>query len=287
MAAESNVSPLIVIVGTTASGKSSLAVELARKYQGEIICADSRTVYKGMDIGTAKPTVQDQQEIPHHLLDVVTPDLPYSAAKFKEAAVKAIEDVSNRGKLPFLVGGTGLYIDSVIYDFAFLPPGSLEDREHLQALSVEELQKEIRARGLPMPENSKNSRHLIRAIETNGAVAVRKRLRPNTLIIGLDRSKEDVVNAIHTRTKAMIDAGLANEVESLVETYGWDSPGLQAVGYREWRENEAIEKIIRAIEVNSARYAKRQRTWFKRNLHIHWIKNVADAETAIKKFLQK
>ncbi len=113
------VAPLVVIVGETASGKSSLAMELAKRFGGEIICADSRTIYKGMDIGTAKPSKHDQAEVKHHLLDVVTPDQAYNAARFQHDANAAIDDIASRGKLPIMVGGTGLYVDSVIFDYDF------------------------------------------------------------------------------------------------------------------------------------------------------------------------
>ncbi len=111
--------PLIVIVGQTASGKSALALELAQQYNGEIICADSRTVYKGMDIGTAKPSKEDQQQVQHHLLDILSPDQTMTAALFKEKAEQAIKDIGSRGKVAFLVGGTGLYVDSLLFNFSF------------------------------------------------------------------------------------------------------------------------------------------------------------------------
>ena len=227
-------SPLIVILGVTASGKSSLAMELARKYDGEIICADSRTVYKGMDIGTAKPTTTDRNEIRHHILDVVDPSERFTAAEFKRQATAAIEDILSRGKIPILSGGTGLYIDGLIFDFAFLPPASLEDREYLQSMTVVELQDKVKSMDLDMPENNSNPRHLIRTIETNGAVPVKKDIRKNTLVIGLDINKETIEDRIQSRSEAMIEDGLQKEVESLYLKYGWESPGLSAVGYREW-----------------------------------------------------
>lgn len=286
MATSPNLNPLIVIVGPTASGKSSLAMALAKKINGELICADSRTIYKGMDIGTAKPTASDQKKIPHHMLNVATPDQPYSAAKFKEAVLLLIKDISGRGKIPIMVGGTGLYIDSVIYDFAFLPQGSQDDREHLQSLTVEQLQKMLTEKNIPLPENNKNPRHLIRALETNGAVAVKKDLRSNTLLIGVDRSKEEVIQSIRARIEIMVRSGLEAEVLLMAERYGWDSPGLHAVGYREWQGGVTQNDAIQAIESNTIQYAKRQRTWFKRNPHICWVKNVAQAEPIVHKFLQ-
>src|SRR5690606_13801365 len=165
-----------------------------------------------MDIGTAKPSLKDQAEIPHHIIDTITPDKHFTAAEFKRRALIWIDDISIRGRLPIMVGGTGLYVDGVIFDYAFLPPSSQEDREHLSKLSIEQLQQKIKDQGLRMPENSKNPRHLIRVLETNGEIAVKKGLRENTLVIGLDVSKEQLTKSIRTRVSQMIDSGLEAEV---------------------------------------------------------------------------
>ncbi len=280
-----NIQPLVVIVGPTASGKSSMAMEIARKVGGEIIAADSRTIYEGMDIGTAKPTSDDRAEIPHRLLDIIKPDQAFSAAEFKRRAQIWIDDISIRGRVPIIVGGTGLYVDSVLFDFAFLPPGSQEEREQLQALSVDQLHQKLNDQGIPLPENSKNPRHLIRTLETNGKVAIKKGIRDNTLVIGIDRSKEELTRSITQRVDAMIASGLQAEVASLAKQYGWNSPGLQAVGYREWQDgaSDMREEIVK----NTLRYAKKQRTWFKRNPHIVWVKNVIEADELVQSFLQK
>lgn len=289
MAAKIN--PLVVIVGMTGSGKSALGLEIARKYDGEIVCADSRTVYKGMDIGTAKPSEAERREIPHHLLDVVSPDEPFSAAEFKRRALIWVDDITIRGKLPIMVGGTGLYIDGVIFDFAFLPPVPAEDREHLQRLSVDELQQKIADLGLELPENSRNPRHLIRQIETNGAVAVKKGIRENTLVLGIDITKEELSGRLKRRTQQMLRGGLEAEVKGLAERYGWDAPGLSAVGYREWQDyfenDKSISEVEQEIVSNSMHYAKRQRTWFRRNPDIDWIKNSSDAVQRVQSFLQQ
>lgn len=280
---------LTVIVGTTASGKTALALEIARHYDGEIICADSRTIYKGMDIGTAKPTKDEQAEIPHHILDVVTPDQSFSAAEFKRRADLWIDDIAIRGKLPILVGGTGLYIDCVIFDFAFLPPVPPEERAELEAKSIEDLQAEITKRGITMPENNKNKRYLIRALETNGEVPVRKGLRENTLVIGLDVSREALKQRLIDRVDKMIEAGFEEEVKALGDKYGWDAPGLQAPGYKAFRaylSGEVSLKDAKAQFVqNDFNLAKRQRTWFKRGRHVFWTQNSDDALSAVKDFL--
>jgi tRNA dimethylallyltransferase len=163
------VAPLIVIVGETASGKSALAMELAQRFDGEIICADSWTVYKGFDIGTAKPSKADQKLVPHHLLDVADPEVGFSAAVFQRMAKEAIEAIASRGKIPLLVGGTGLYVDSILYDYSFLPPSDPKLREELNASSLEQViaraeEMELDVTGIDL----RNKRRVIRLIENEG-----------------------------------------------------------------------------------------------------------------------
>src|SRR5680860_52655 len=160
-------SKIVCIVGPTGSGKSDIAMDMASKYNGEIICADSRTVYQGMDIGTAKPTADDRRLVIHHLLDEVSPDESFNASQFQRLATQAIGDIAGRGKLPMLVGGTGLYVDSVVYGFDFSNKPDPQQRRQLQAMSVEQLQQIISDRGLPVPANDRNPRHLMRTIETD------------------------------------------------------------------------------------------------------------------------
>lgn len=276
-----NIPPLIAVIGETASGKTALAIGLAERFGGEIICADSRTVYRDLDIGTAKPTIEERQRVPHHLLDVVGPDEAFSVADFKRLAQEAIDDISRRGKVPFLVGGTGLYIDAVLFDYSFSNPPDPKERQRLQALSLDELQVEIEARGIPMPENNRNSRHLVRALETGGTSQEHKALRENTLILGLHIDREILRQKVTRRVDAMIDAGFIQEVQNAASKYGWDAPGLRAPGYKAFREY--IEGIITLDQAkaqfvrNDMQLAKRQRTWFKRNKSIHWITQQAQA----------
>ncbi len=282
--------PLVAIVGETASGKSAMAMELAREFDGEIICADSRTVYVGMDIGTAKPSTADRSLIPHHILDVITPDQRFSAADFKAQAEAAIADILARGKLPIMVGGTGLYVDAVLYDFAFRAPANPAERQKLEKLSVEELQQALAANGIPLPNNPQNPRHLIRALETGGQQPERRTLRGNTLVLGLKIDRELLEKRIEKRIDDMVTTGLLEEIELLAQKYGWDAPGLQAPGYRAFRPYFAgeidIETAKKQFAQNDKQLAKRQRTWFKRNADIQWVSSVEQARVQVKNLLQ-
>lgn len=266
--------PLVVIVGPTASGKSDLAMHVAQKHNGEIICADSRTVYKGMDIGTAKPTVEDRAKVKHHLLDVVEPNEFFSAADFKHHANEALADIRNRGKLPILVGGTGLYVDAVIFDYQFGQPADLQLRSELSELTVEELQQYCRRLHIEIPVNNKNKRHLIRAIELNGLPKKTGVLILNTFVVGIAPSNDALKERIIKRAYSMVDLGIANEVRSLTNKYGWEREAMKGNIYRVFRGvieggksvNIAIDEFIRS----DLALAKRQRTWFKRNPAIIW-----------------
>ena len=282
--------PLLVIVGETASGKSALAMELAQHMDGEIICADSWTVRREVNIGTAKPSQTDQRLVRHHLLDVAGPDEDFTAAVFKRLALRAIQDIHSRGKLPIMVGGTGLYIDGVVYDFGFLPAGDRGDREALNELSNDELLVKIAYSGIALGDiDVRNKRRLIRLIETNGAIPTKHDMRPNTIIVGLKVDREALNQRIEKRVSDMFEAGLEAEVSDLAERYGWQCEALKGVGYAQWKDYflgtqtlpETRAKIVKATQD----LAKRQRTWFKRNKSIHWLatpvkwENVADLVT--------
>lgn len=292
MESKSDESPLIVIVGETASGKSALGLDIAKLFNGEIICADSRTIYKGMDIGTAKPTTADRQDIRHHLLDIVEPGDYFSAADFKQAAKAAINDITNRGKLPIMVGGTGLYIDSVLFDYQFAAKADLKQRKILESLSTEELQSRVRALGLLEGDiNYKNRRHLIRALENGGVKTQHKPLRPHTLVIGLQLPRDTLKRRIEERVETMVNAGFIEEVRRVGERYGWESEALTGIGYRAFRQYVQGETTLEEAKKNFVRgdllLAKRQRTWFKRNKSIHWIGGTRQAFTLVADFLNK
>lgn len=290
MVARSLLSPLLVIVGETASGKTSLAIKLAQKFNGEIICADSWTVRQGVDIGTAKPSPKERTMVPHHLLDLVEPCEDFTAAVFKQLANDAIDDITSRGKLPIMVGGTGLYIDGVLYDFGFLPAGDSYERKILNKMSTADLLLRISEKGIKLGDvDIRNKRRLIRLIETNGAMPTKKELRPRSLILGLMGERQTTENRITKRVDAMIKAGLEAEVRGLAKRYGWNCEALKGIGYAQWRDyfegsetrGEVRQKIIKV----SLDLAKRQRTWLKRNKSIQWIPtpvkwiNVVDAVT--------
>lgn len=292
MAADSHKSPLVVIVGITASGKSALAMDLARLFNGEIICADSWTVYKGFDIGTAKPTAEDAEQIPHHLIDIADPTEGFSAAVFRRLAQGAIEDITSRGKLPILVGGTGLYIDSVLFDYSFLPPSDPGLRTSLNAMSLVEVLARAIELGLDTTGiDLRNKRRVIRLIENNGTRPTRKELRADTLVLGIAVDRVEARERMAKRIDDMLKRGLEEEVRQLVERYGWDVEPMKGIGYREWREyftgTQSIEDTQDRILKASMDLAKRQQTWFKRNQSIHWLDDRSNAVEILTTFLNK
>ena len=279
MAAAAPRPELIAIVGPTASGKSALALEIARKFDGEIIAADSRTVYKGMDVGTAKPTSNDRQKVPHWGLDLVEPGKRYSAFEFQRYAKAKIKDIQKRGKLPVLVGGTGLYIDAVLFDFGFRRPPDPKRRAELEKLDIEELHGIIHEQGLPMAKNVQNPRHLIRTIETSGQVHRRNaKLDPGVSLIGL-LPPDDIIKAnIAARAESMFSKAIIEETRRLIQEYGEKSlAGTAGIVYRiviRFLKHEVTEEqAIELFKTADWQYARRQKTWFKRNPHIRWFES--------------
>lgn len=290
---ESTADPLVVILGQTASGKSQLGLEVAQAHNGEIIAADSRTIYRGMDIGTAKPSQTDQAVVMHHGLDLVAPDEVFSAAAFKRYAENVVKDIWSQHKLPIVVGGSGLYIDGLIYDFSFQIVADPALRAELESLDLQALAERAEALGIkPDHVDFLNKRHLARAIERGGKVGDRRpNLPPNVLLIGLRIQKEVLDQRIAERVNTMFDNGLIEEVQNLVKQYGAHAPGLLAPGYKatiqhlkgEISLEEAKEVFIR----NDRRLAKRQQTWFKRNPDIIWCDSAAEAKDKIEAFLSE
>ena len=278
---------LLFICGPTASGKSDLAMRVANAYNGEIICADSQTVRRGMDIGTAKPSKEDQEAVPHHLLDIIDPYDPFTVSDFKTRAEQSIQAIISRGKLPIIVGGTGLYIDALLYNFSFRRTTSTYSRTELEAMSVTKLQEIIEDNDYIMPENNENPRHLIRAIESEGQVPEKESLREGAIVIGLDPGKEELEARIEARVNAMLQAGLLDEFDELVEAYGMPEDGFTAVEYRIIHENYdlSVDEIKQKIIIGDRQYAKKQRSWLRRNKDIEWFEDPDSAFEHIQKLL--
>jgi tRNA dimethylallyltransferase len=286
---------LLVILGPTASGKSDLAIKIARSFSGEIISADSRQVYKEMNIGTAKP-MKDKL---HNLLNLINPDKHFSASQYKKLAYKTIKNIQIKGKLPILCGGAGLYMSSVIENWQFptIPPQE-KLRKQLAKKTIEQLfiiYKRLDPKGANFIDK-KNKRRLIRAIEvcrTNNKPfwQQRKKNEPlfNTLIIGINLSKEELKKRISARIKKMIKTGLETEIKTLVKKYGW-IPSLQTIGYQEWQQyfdNKINKKEVQdLIELHTLQYSKRQMTWFKKMKNVQWIEKPEQAIKLTKLFLK-
>lgn len=284
---------LIAIVGPTASGKSDLALRVAKEFDGEIIAADSRTVYKDMDVGTAKPSPADQKRIKHWGLDLVEPGERFSAHQFQEYSEQVIADIQKRGKLPILVGGTGLYIDAILYGFEFGRDADPDERKELGKLSVEMLQAIILKNGYKMPVNLKNRRHLIRIIETKGHKAA-KHSKPskNTLITGLMPPDDVLRSRINQRAEQVFDRGVIEETRKILSIYG-EQKVMSTAGIvykiclrlinQEISQKEAVSLFKKA----DWQYARRQRTWFRRNKFIQWFPDSQSAYEHIESVLNK
>lgn len=285
---------LIVILGPTASGKTALAHSLASVFDGEIINADSRQMYKKLTVGTAKPNYKDSP-IPYHLFDIVEPNQEFSVADYKKLAIAAIEDIHKRQRLPFLVGGSGLYIQAIV-DNLELPevPAQKELRTMLEQKNEEELLEMLKERDLKAAQiiDSANKRRLIRALEvimtTGKPFSSQLKKGPvlfDTLQLALDIPKKQLFKNIEKRTQEMIDQGLEQEIRRLVEAYGWNNLLLSTIGYKEWQGNRKIEEIKKEITKNTKLLVKKQYTWFLKQEGIHWIRDRKEAQNIVKNFL--
>jgi len=267
--------PFIVVVGPTASGKSALSLEVAERFSGEIICSDSRTIYKGMDIGTAKPSAEDQVRVPHWGLDLVEPGESFSAADFQKYANDKVAEIRARGHVPFMVGGTGLYVDGVVFDYSF---GAAEPelRKSLEALSLEELHDYCANNNISLPENHQNRRYVIRAIEQKSINT--KRLAapiPNTVIVGIATERDELRRRIEQRSEQLFVNGMVDEAIMLGKKYGWESEAMTGNIYRLVRRyvdgELTMEQLKQAFITSDWQLAKRQLTWLKRNPYITWL----------------
>ncbi len=269
--------PLVVIVGPTASGKTSLSINLARRFGGEIVSADSRAIYRGLDVGSAKPSKEEMLGVPHWGVDLVGPNQKYSASDFKRYAVDKISDIRRRGKVPFLVGGSGLYIDSVVFDYGFVDGLDYDSkRKQYDNMTIEELLDYCRNNNIKLPENYKNRRYLINSIVRNN-IHLGKRQTPieNCLLFGIKTDKLVLRDRIKQRAEKIFSSGIIDETKSLAETYGWSNEAMTGNVYpiirRYLKDEVSHEEAIRLFELSDWHLAKRQITWFKRNERIEWL----------------
>lgn len=281
---------ILAVVGPTASGKTTLAIELAKIFNGEIISCDSMQIYRNMNIGTAKPTIDEMNGIPHHLIDIIEPYDNFSCFDYVTAAKNCIDDIKNRNKMPIFCGGTGLYLDSVLTDNKFAEHHSPTDtaiRDRLSQESPANLHQQLQTIDSDSAAtiHPNNVKRVIRALEIyymTGKTKTQwdKESRSdntiyNPIIIGLDYQNRDLLyEKIDRRVDMMISAGLVDEVKSLdIDRLSLSTAG-QAIGYKEVIEyirNECtFDEMINKIKLNTRRYAKRQLTWFKRNTNIRW-----------------
>jgi len=275
---------IIVILGPTASGKTDLAIRLAKLFDGEVISADSRQIFKEMNIATAKPKLKRGyfNKVRHHLIDSLTIDDELTVTIYKKLALKAIRDIQKRGKLPFLVGGTGLYIKSIIDNLDF--PKAVPDkklRKKLEAKSLKDLfqlYKKLDPQGAKIIDKN-NQRRLVRAIEVCLVTKQpfwhqRNQKKPlfEVLEIGIKPSKTVLNKSISRRTNQMIKLGLEKEAKKLFKKYGTNSILSQTIGYLEWLKTLSKQQVIKEINNHSRQYAKRQLTWFKKDSKIVWLK---------------
>ena len=292
---------LIIILGPTASGKSDLAVKLAKKFNGEIISADSRQIYKEMDIGTSKITKKEMSDIPHYMIDIVKPDNNFTLSKFQKKTIKIIKDIQKRNKLPFLVGGTGLYIQSIVDNLKI--PETKPDkklRNKLEKLNNKELVNKLKKLDPKALEiiDTKNNRRLIRALEicilTKKSFSEQRKMNKpifKTLQIGLKLNTKNLEQRISQRIEKMIKDGLIEENKKLLKKYGDKPYSMSGIGYQEiilYLKNEiTLEQAKELINIHTRQYAKKQITWFKRDKRIKWIEDYSESEKIIKKFTKK
>ena len=292
-------------MGPTAIGKSSLALELGRTFGGEIINADSRQVYRHMDIGTAKPTLDDMAVVPHHLINVVNPDEVFSLALYQHKAREAIDDIQRREKLPILVGGSGLYVWALLEGWRIppVPPDHVIRRE-LEARALSQgtgvLYEELKQLDPDAAEqiDPRNTRRVIRAIEVSRKGRPFSRLQGkepfvNSLIIGLTTDRIDLYRQIDARVDSMMEKGLLAEVEGLVKMgYGFNLPSMSGLGYKQigmfFQGEIDLTTAIQKIKSNTHRFVRHQNNWFR--LHderIHWFDIRQEIDQAVRDLIER
>ncbi len=290
---------LIVLIGPTAVGKTKMSIELAKAFNGEIISGDSMQIYQKMDIGTAKIKPSEMEGIPHHLIDIKAPHESFSVAEFQELVRAKIKEIIGRGKQPIIVGGTGLYIQSVLYDYQFSEaPSDEEFRKNLEKLTHENGNQFVYEQLIKIdPESGErlhpnNVRRVIRALEVYHCTGktiteLQKSQTPELLydaaVIGLTMEREKLYKRINQRVDLMIEEGLVNEVEALYQSGLRSCQSIQAIGYKELYElfegNISFQQAVENLKQNSRRYAKRQLTWFRNKMNVEWF-DMSDVATS-------
>lgn len=295
-----NPAETIHLVGSTASGKSAVALALAEQIGGEIISVDSMQVYRGLDIGTAKPTADERARIPHHLIDVVELDEPFDAARFIALARRAEMEIRARGRVPIFCGGTGLYFKAFLEGLGDAPPSDAAVRAELEATPLARLLEELQQRDPITHEriDRQNPRRVVRALEVirlTGRPFSDQRaawssesqpVQPRALIFGLLRESADLHARINTRVDEMFARGLLDETRSLLEKGLEKNPtALQAIGYRQVVEHLRGEcplaETMELVKIKTRQFAKRQMTWFRRQLPVEWIPIVETSALAV------
>lgn len=285
--------PLVAIVGPTASGKTALAIRLAREFGGEIICADSRTVYTGLDIGTAKPNQKERAAVSHWGIDIVAPGERFTVVDFQQYAYQKIAEIRSRGNIPFLVGGTGLYVDAVMYHFSF-PDVDLATvdklRMRFEKYSLSELHEYCHKNDINLPENGKNKRYIINNIVRNEHNYKRNQhLEQNSFIVGITTEKQILRKRIHDRAGEIISAKTIHEAKSAGERYGWGNEAMTGNAYPLIHQyllgKMTIDEVKNKFETADWHLAKRQLTWLKRNPDIRW-QTLANAYTYCARLLE-
>ena len=285
---------IIAVVGPTAVGKTALGIELAKRFNGEIISGDSQQVYRHLDIGTAKATLEEQAEAPHHLIDVREVDEAYSAYDFVKEASAAIEDITSRGKLPIIVGGTGLYLQSLLEGYHLGGQVNQEEvlayRQELGQLADAVLFDKIAEQGIEIPEL--NRRRAIRALElaTFGQDLENKETPYDALLIGLNDDRQVLYERINHRVDVMVEKGILDEAKWLYDNHR-DVQAARAIGYKElfpyFAGQASLEESVDKLKQNTRRFAKRQLTWFRNRMAVSfYMVSESDVKKQINKAVQ-
>jgi tRNA dimethylallyltransferase len=296
---------IVVVAGPTASGKTALAIDLAKRVGGEIVSADSQQIYRGLDVGTAKPTADERQAVPHHLLDVVEPGEGWDAARFVRAADEAIAGVTARGRLPLVVGGTGLYIRALLHGVVPAPGRNPGLRAQLEAEAAERGRPAVHARLAGVdPEAAARIRpndlvRVVRALEIAASGRSQSELfrehafaeeRYRAVLLALDPPREVLHERIEARVEAMFAGGLLEEARALVDRFGADVPSKLPIGYREAvavvRGECRVDEAVRRVQVETRRYARRQVIWLRRERGVAWIAPPWDPEALARRVME-